>query len=160
MRSPRPATIKSRSRGTRHENASGEWIRNAARSSGWEKAGGGPSLKFRLRARKFQARSPKQTGGIFRLPVDGLLIEAANSGGDWVDGLAALPGDKLLGLGVVGVVDPVVEDEATIRDRLARALCHVPAERLWATPDAGLRALDAETVREKLRVMVSAARSL
>jgi 5-methyltetrahydropteroyltriglutamate--homocysteine methyltransferase len=95
---------------------------------------------------------------IFRLPVDGVALELANSGGEAFDALDGLPGDKLLGAGVIDVLDPQVESADVLRARVARLLERVPAERLWLLPDAGLRTLAPAVAEAKLAALVAAAR--
>jgi 5-methyltetrahydropteroyltriglutamate--homocysteine methyltransferase len=97
-----------------------------------------------------------------RVGVRQLVLEYATPrAGDVVD-----PGDKELGLGVVNPRSDEVETPAQIRDRVARALRHVPAERIFLNPDCGFGTFasrpmnTAEMARRKLEAMVSAARSL
>ncbi len=94
---------------------------------------------------------------IFALPVDGILLEMANSGFRLVDHLPALPEDKLLAAGVVDVMSDRVETADEIAATIARLVTRVPVERLWITPDSGLRTLDPEVARAKLEAMVKAA---
>lgn len=94
---------------------------------------------------------------IFALPVDGLLLEMANSSYGFVDALAGLPADKLLGAGVIDVLDDAIESVDAIRRRVDRLVACVGAERLWLVPDAGLRTLPPETALSKLRALVTAA---
>lgn len=63
----------------------------------------------------------------------------------------------------VGCVDTTtaeVEGVATIRERLRAAMQAIPPERLWVSPDCGLRNLPREAAREKLRHMVQATQDL
>ena len=97
---------------------------------------------------------------LFALPVDGLLLELANSGFALLERLGDLPADKLLGAGVVDVQSEEVESVSAIRERGERLLERVPGERLWLTPDSGLRTLSAAATRGKLQAMVEAAAAL
>ena len=97
--------------------------------------------------------------GILSLPADVIMLELVNSGFAALEGLEALPQDKLLAGGVVDVVDPAVETADEVRERIERLLGKVPAERLIVAPDAGLRALTPEQARAKLAAMVEAAGS-
>ncbi|HKQ62189.1 MAG TPA: hypothetical protein VJS92_12940 [Candidatus Polarisedimenticolaceae bacterium] len=103
---------------------------------------------------------PAIVPGLARLPVDGLLLELAHSGFRLLDALAGWPQDKLLAAGIVDVLDPAVESAAELVARARRLLALVPRERLWLTPDAGLRALQAEPARQKLAALVAAASEL
>lgn len=94
---------------------------------------------------------------IFALPVDGLLLEMANSDYETLDALSGLPPNKLLGAGVIDVLDPRVESVGVVRRRVKQLLLKVPAERLWLTPDGGLRTLDHAAAQAKLQAMVAVA---
>ncbi len=101
--------------------------------------------------------APASLAEIFALPVDGILLEMANSGFSIVDRLPALPEGKLLGAGVVDVMSERVETADEIRATIERLIRRVPAERLWITPDSGLRTLNPDVARAKLEAMVNAA---
>ncbi len=62
-------------------------------------------------------------------------------------------------LGVIAIARSRVESVEEVRGRLAAALGHIDRGRLIAAPDCGLGLLTRERVREKLRVMVEAARA-
>lgn len=94
---------------------------------------------------------------LFALPVDGLLLELANCGGEGLAALGDLPGDKLLAAGVIDVARAEVETPAVVAARVERLLAHVPAERLWLAPDAGLRGLEPAVAEAKLEALVAAA---
>ncbi len=97
---------------------------------------------------------------VFALPVDGLLLEVANSSFSLLSCLGDLPADKQLGAGVVDVHSAQTESVDELRRRAERLLQHVPAERLWLMPDGGLRALSESVARDKLRALVEAASSM
>ena len=61
-------------------------------------------------------------------------------------------------IGVIDVASAVVETEDEVRARLTMLAKHVPADRLWAVPDGGFRALRPEIARAKLAVLVAAAK--
>jgi methionine synthase II (cobalamin-independent) len=56
-------------------------------------------------------------------------------------------------------VDPRVESEEEIKDRLKRVADLVPRDRLWAVPDGGFRALRIDCARAKLTALVAAAKA-
>lgn len=95
------------------------------------------------------------------LPFEVLAIENAG-----IPNVAALDPDELdvttvrIGVGCVDTRSDTVESIATIRQRIEGALAYVPAERVWLTPDCGLRLLDPAAAREKLRRMTRAARDV
>ncbi len=67
---------------------------------------------------------------------------------------------KTVIFGVIAIARSRVETVEEVRGRLAAALGHIDRERLIAAPDCGLGLLPRKRVREKLRVMVAAARTL
>jgi 5-methyltetrahydropteroyltriglutamate--homocysteine methyltransferase len=91
------------------------------------------------------------------LPVDGLLLEMANSGHAPADVLAGFPEDRLLGAGVIDVVSEVVEEATDLRRLVEEVLRVVPLERLSLAPDAGLRGLSEVGARAKLERLVEVA---
>jgi 5-methyltetrahydropteroyltriglutamate--homocysteine methyltransferase len=97
---------------------------------------------------------------LLELPVDGLLLELANSEFDMLGYLDRLPEGKLLGAGVVDVHSDRVESPQQVRQRIEKVLETVPPERLWIVPDCGLKTRTAEQTRGKLESMVEAARAV
>lgn len=94
---------------------------------------------------------------VLALPVDGVLLELAHADSTWLDALERLPASKLLGAGVIDVLDPTVESVGVVKRRIRGVLAKVPAERVWLTPDAGMRTLPPEIASAKLEAMVAAA---
>ncbi len=93
------------------------------------------------------------------LPADGLLVAAAHCGFEDLPAFTrAVPPDRAVGIGVIDVLDPRVESEREIRERIGIARGLVPSDRLWIVPDGGLRSLQPDVARAKLAVMVAAAR--
>ena len=71
--------------------------------------------------------------------------------------LEALP-TKTVVLGVLDLGAPAVESADVVAARIEAALKHVPAERLVAAPDCGMKFLDRPTARGKLHALVEGAR--
>jgi len=91
------------------------------------------------------------------LPASGLLVAGAHCDYEGLQSFArAIPEDRFVGIGVIDVLDPRVETEDEVRQRLAVVERLVPRDRLWAVPDGGLRALRPDTARAKLAAMVAA----
>lgn len=84
--------------------------------------------------------------------VDILSIEAAQPTID-LSVLRRLPSKKIM-LGVISLGDLAIETPALVAERLSKALEHVPAERLMAAPDCGLKYVSREVAFGKLRAMV------
>ena len=87
-----------------------------------------------------------------------ISIETAQSNLDCTV-LESLP-DKDILLGVLDLSTPEIEDVATIKARVLRALAHIDAERVVLAPDCGMKYLPAESAYGKLRNMVAAAGEL
>ena len=64
---------------------------------------------------------------------------------------------KTIMLGVIDLGDPSVESAETVAQRIRAGLAHVPAERLLAAPDCGMKYLKRETAFAKLRALVEGA---
>ena len=67
---------------------------------------------------------------------------------------------KTVVLGVLDLGAPVPETPAIVADRLRAALRYIPAERLVAAPDCGMKYLDRASARARLRALVHGARTL
>ena len=87
--------------------------------------------------------------------VDQVSIEAAQPDLDPAV-LAHLPSKEIL-YGVIDMSDPAIERPETVAARLRRALAVVPADRLIAAPDCGMKYLTRETAFGKLEAMVEGA---
>lgn len=68
--------------------------------------------------------------------------------------------DVRLSVGCVDTRTPTVDALDVIRARVRRAASLVAPERLWISPDCGLRALPRDAAREKLARMVAAVRDV
>lgn len=65
-----------------------------------------------------------------------------------------------LSAGCVETASAEIEETATIRERIRATLASIPPERLWVSPDCGMRLLPREVALEKLKRMVSAVQDL
>lgn len=103
----------------------------------------------------------KPAGGYAFLPelersaADQISIEAAEPGLHLAV-LEALP-SKTLMVGVLDLGDPDIESAEQVAARIRRALEHVPAERLIATPDCGMKYLPREVAFGKLKALAEGA---
>jgi 5-methyltetrahydropteroyltriglutamate--homocysteine methyltransferase len=89
------------------------------------------------------------------VPVEQVSIETAQSSLD-TSVLASLPGKTII-LGVLDLSTNEVESADVVAARIERALPHVPAERIIAAPDCGLKYLPRDVAFEKMRAMVAGA---
>lgn len=96
-------------------------------------------------------------GELLALPFAGLDLEGAS-----MDNLSSLDADALEYVGMrvsYGCVDTrsdEVEPIAVVRERVQAATRTLGAEKLWISPDCGLRQLSPEAAKAKLTVMVEA----
>jgi len=67
---------------------------------------------------------------------------------------------KTVVLGVLDLGAPAPETADVVAARLRAALCHVPAERLVAAPDCGMKYLDRVSARARLSALVEGARAV
>ena len=98
--------------------------------------------------------------GMLELPVDNFDLEMSNSELDLVELLRGHPFTKDLSFGVVDVHSHIVEDTATVEQRIRRALEVLKPEQLWIDPDCGLKTRTQEETIGKLCVMVDAAKKV
>lgn len=85
-----------------------------------------------------------------------ISIEAAQPRLDLAQ-LAALP-SKTVVVGVLDLSDPAVESPETVSERIRAALRHVPAARLVAAPDCGMKFLPRALALAKLQALAEGAR--
>jgi 5-methyltetrahydropteroyltriglutamate--homocysteine methyltransferase len=84
-----------------------------------------------------------------------ISVEAAQPGLDLAQLAELAP--KTIVLGVLDLGDPRPETPAVVAQRIRAALAHVPAERLVAAPDCGMKYLPRETARAKLHALAAGA---
>jgi len=87
--------------------------------------------------------------------ADQISIEAAQPKLD-LSILQALPSKQIM-VGVSDLADPEAETAETVAGRLRRALDVLPAERIVAAPDCGMKYLDPAVARGKLQALVDGA---
>ena len=87
--------------------------------------------------------------------ADQISIEAAQPRLD-LSILAQLPSKQIM-VGVIDLADPAVESAQTVADRIRRALAVLPAERIVAAPDCGMKYLAPAVARGKLQALVDGA---
>jgi 5-methyltetrahydropteroyltriglutamate--homocysteine methyltransferase len=73
--------------------------------------------------------------------------------------LSDLAGKTII-LGVIDLGDPEIETVDRVAERIRAGLARVPAERLVAAPDCGMKYLPRETAFGKLRALVDGARAV
>ena len=88
--------------------------------------------------------------------ADAISIEAAQPGLD-PEALAGLPSKRIM-LGVIDLNDPMPETKELVAERLRAALKYVPAERIIAAPDCGMKYLPRDVAFAKLKALAEGAR--
>ena len=94
---------------------------------------------------------------VLQARVDQLVLEFARKGLDDLRLIKDYGWPSQLGLGVIDVKSPTVETPELVAARIRRALECIEPARLMINPDCGLRHLEPEVARRKLRAMVSGA---
>ncbi|QOC92351.1 5-methyltetrahydropteroyltriglutamate--homocysteine S-methyltransferase [Micromonospora craniellae] len=91
------------------------------------------------------------------LDADVTSIEASRSKMEVLDDLAAIGYGRGVGPGVWDIHSPRVPPRDEVIEALRRAVAAVPARRLWANPDCGLKTRAYPEVEASLRHLVAAA---
>ncbi len=95
-------------------------------------------------------------GELARTPCDQVSVETAQSGLD-LEVLEQLP-EKTIILGVLDLSTNEVETPECVADRIRRAFAYVPASRLVAAPDCGMKYLSRDGAYGKLEALAEGAR--
>jgi len=90
--------------------------------------------------------------------ADQLSFEFAVSGGVGLDLFKKHRVDKEVVAGVIDVKSEVVENPDTVAGRIRQALEFIPAEKLWLSPDCGMKFMPRERAFGKLRSLVEGAK--
>ena len=95
---------------------------------------------------------------ILGVHADQLSMEFAVSDGAGLDLFArhGWPGEVVVG--VIDVKEPAVETPAVVADRIRKALKHVKAEKLFISPDCGMKFMPRDRAYAKLCAMVEGTR--
>ena len=97
---------------------------------------------------------------IARMDADVITIETSRSDMELLDAFRGFHYPNDIGPGVYDIHSPNIPDSEQIRSLMIKAAERIPAERLWANPDCGLKTRQWEEVRPALKGMVAAAREL
>ncbi len=87
-----------------------------------------------------------------------LSLEFAVSDGVALDLFKRYPTAKEIVVGVIDVKDEKVESPETVARRIRKALEYIPVERLYVSPDCGMKFMPRDRAFAKLKVMVEGAR--
>jgi 5-methyltetrahydropteroyltriglutamate--homocysteine methyltransferase len=89
---------------------------------------------------------------------DQLSLEFAVSDGVGLDLFKKHPTDKEIVVGVTDVKDEAVETADVVAARIRQALEYIPVEKIWVSPDCGMKFMPRDRAYGKLKAMVEGAR--
>ena len=97
---------------------------------------------------------------ILELPIDVFDLEFANSEFNLLDRIREVPFTKGVSVGVLDVHSHKVEETAKVEGWIRKAIGVLPIEKVWISPDCGLKTRTEEEAEKKLEVMVAATRAV
>jgi methionine synthase II (cobalamin-independent) len=89
--------------------------------------------------------------------IDEFVLDYANREMDGVEFLANLPADKSVQVGVLDIRSMMIESPQQIAGRIRKVLEHVPADRVTASTDCGMKPLPRMVAKMKLGALVQGA---
>jgi 5-methyltetrahydropteroyltriglutamate--homocysteine methyltransferase len=87
-----------------------------------------------------------------------ISMEFAVSDGAGLELFSQYKTDKEIVVGVIDVKDDKVETPAIVAERIRQALKHIPAEKLYVSPDCGMKFMPRDRAFGKLKAMVEGTR--
>ncbi|MBI4367868.1 MAG: methionine synthase [Candidatus Omnitrophica bacterium] len=103
---------------------------------------------------------PKIYPKMLEIPVDQIDLELSNNEFDLLGLFKKAPFTKEIGLGVLDVHSHRVETQSEVISRIEKALKIIPKEKIYVSPDCGLKTRGMEETKAKLRVMVAAVKEV
>ena len=88
---------------------------------------------------------------------DQISLEFAVSDGVGLDLFKRFPTEKEIVVGVTDVKDEEVETAGVVAARIRKAAEYVPVEKLWVSPDCGMKFMPRDRAFGKLKAMVRGA---
>ncbi|MGB2958007.1 MAG: methionine synthase, partial [Bacteroidota bacterium] len=95
---------------------------------------------------------------ILETTADQLSLEFAVSDGVGLDLFKKYSTDKEIVVGVTDVKDEVVETAVVVAARIRKAMEYIPVQKLWVSPDCGMKFMPRDRAFGKLKAMVEGAR--
>jgi 5-methyltetrahydropteroyltriglutamate--homocysteine methyltransferase len=83
-----------------------------------------------------------------------ISMEFAVSDGVGLELFSQYPTNKEVVVGVIDVKDEAVETPEIVASRIRQALAHIPAERMYVSPDCGMKFMPRDRAFAKLKAMV------
>jgi len=87
-----------------------------------------------------------------------ISLEFAVSNGEGLELFSKYSTDKEIVVGVIDVKSDQIETPELVAARIRKALEHIPAGKLWVSPDCGMKFMPRERAFAKLQAMVEGAR--
>jgi len=100
---------------------------------------------------------PKIYPKMLDIPVNQIDLELSNNEFDLLDLFKKSPFTSDIGLGVLDVHSHRIETKEDVLARIKKALKFIPKEKIYISPDCGLKTRSVEESKQKLRVMMEAA---
>jgi 5-methyltetrahydropteroyltriglutamate--homocysteine methyltransferase len=95
---------------------------------------------------------------ILETTADQLSLEFAVSDGVGLDLFKKYSTDKEIVVGVTDVKDEAVETAVVVAARIRKAMEYIPVQKLWVSPDCGMKFMPRDRAFGKLKAMVEGAR--
>jgi 5-methyltetrahydropteroyltriglutamate--homocysteine methyltransferase len=112
---------------------------------------------YKLR-KLFKGQYDELFPAILESRTDQISMEFAVSGGAGLDLFSRYPSDREIVVGVIDVKDEQIETPDVVAARIRKALEHVRAEKLWISPDCGMKFMPRDRAFGKLKAMVDGTR--
>lgn len=90
--------------------------------------------------------------------ADQLSLEFAVSEGVGLDLFKKFKTDKEIVVGVIDVKDEIIESAETVAKRIRQALQYIPADKMYVSPDCGMKFMPRDRAFGKLQAMVEGTR--
>jgi len=103
---------------------------------------------------------PKIYPKMLDIPVNQIDLELSNNEFDLLDLFKKAPFTSDIGLGVLDVHSHRTETKDEVKARIQKALKMIPKEKIYVSPDCGLKTREVEEAKAKLRVMVEATKEV
>ncbi|MBI4394857.1 MAG: methionine synthase [Candidatus Omnitrophica bacterium] len=103
---------------------------------------------------------PKIYPKMLDIPVNQIDLELSNNEFDLLDLFKKAPFTRDIGLGVLDVHSHRTETKDEVKARIQKALKFIPKEKIYVSPDCGLKTREVEEAKAKLRVMVEATKEM
>jgi 5-methyltetrahydropteroyltriglutamate--homocysteine methyltransferase len=91
--------------------------------------------------------------GLLEVNAQQISLEFAGTDGHGLDLFERYPTDKEIVVGVIDVKDENIESPVTVASRIRKALGYIPIEKMYVSPDCGMKFMPRERAFGKLRAL-------